>query len=117
MRLACLFFILILFVPSIQAKTFVVTFEVEINTGDWFPLPEEDMKAAAVDTALAELTNSGLFTLAPQSAEKKSTVNNIQLLISLIGPAEAAKLTIMVNLVGHATYISTASISVHDMDY
>ncbi|MBE9568641.1 MAG: hypothetical protein IMF14_08080 [Proteobacteria bacterium] len=70
------------------------------------------MKAAAADTALAELTKGGLFSIT--EAEKK---NKLALVISLIGPAETAKLTISVSLKGQPTYISTASISVHDMDY
>jgi len=35
----------------------------------------------------------------------------------LIGQAETAKLTIYADLKDQATYVSTASIFVHDMDY
>lgn len=108
-----IFFLLMLFFAvSIHAKPFAVSTEVSISSGDWYPLPEADMKAAAVDTALAELTKGGLFSIV---AEEKS--NKLLLGISLIGPAETAKLTIQVDLKGQPTYISTASISVHDMDF
>lgn len=109
---AGLFLSFLFFTAGIHAKPFVVSTEVDISTGDWFPLPVEDMKAAAVDTALAELTKGGLFSIV---AANKS--NKLLLEISLIGPAETAKLTIQVNLKEQPSYISTASISVHDMDY
>ncbi len=104
--------LLIFFASSIQAKPFVVSTEIYIRNGDWYPLPEEDMKAAAVDTALAELTKGGLFSIV---AENES--NKLRLEISLIGPAETAKLTIQVILKDQPSYVSTASISVHDMDF
>jgi len=70
------------------------------------------MKAAAVDSALAELTRGGLFSIV-----EKNTMNKLVLEISLIGPAETAKMTIRLDLKGRPSYVSTASISVHDMDY
>jgi hypothetical protein len=75
------------------------------------------MKAAAADTALSELTKGGLFSISPKSIAAEQKQNKLRLEISLIGPAETAKLTIFVELKDQATYISTASISVHDMDY
>ncbi len=108
-----LFYLVLLFLAvSVQAKPFSVSTEVSIRTGDWYPLPEEDMKAAAVDTALAELTKGGLFSIV---AKEKS--NKLHLEISLIGPAETAKLTIQVHLKDRPSYVSTASISVHDMGF
>ena len=106
------YLLLLLFASSIQAKPFAVSTEINIRSGDWYPLPEEDMKAAAVDTALAELTKGGLFSIVPENE-----LNKLRLEISLIGPAETAKLTIQVNLKDRPTYVSTASISVHDMDF
>lgn len=102
----------LLFVGAAHAKPFTVSTDVSISNDDWYPLPEHDMKAAAVDTALAELTKGGLFSIV-EGNEK----NRLRLEISLIGPAETAKLTIQVNIKGQPTYVSTASISVHDMDY
>ncbi len=107
-----LIWLLLLFSSSIHSKPFAVNAQVKIRTGDWYPLPEEDMKAAAVDTALAELTKGGLFSIVD---EKKA--NKLSLEISLIGPAETAKLTIKVNLREQPTYVSTASISVRDMGF
>ncbi len=108
----CVFCLLLFFVSPIEAKPFVVNTEVNIRSGDWYPLPQEDMKAAAVDTALAELTKAGMFSIVAQNRE-----NKLRLEISLIGPAETAKLTIQVDLRGQPTYVSTASISVHDMGF
>jgi hypothetical protein len=108
--ITCLFFLL-LSLP-VQAKPYTVTTQVTIRNGDWYPLPEEEMKAAAVDSALAELTRGGLFAII-----EKGTTNKLDLEISLIGPAETAKMTIRLDLKGLPSYVSTASISVHDMDY
>ncbi|NNJ50235.1 MAG: hypothetical protein HKP22_07700 [Gammaproteobacteria bacterium] len=97
---------------SVNAQPYVVSTEINISNGDWYPLPEEDMKAAAVDTALAELTKGGLFSII-----ESSKANKLDLDISLIGPAETAKLTIQVKLKGQPTYVSTASISVRGMGF
>ena len=105
-------FLMVLFVFSAHAKPFSVSTEVRIHTGDWYPLPEADMKAASVDTALAELTKGGLFSIVAEDE-----TNKLRLEISLIGPAETAKLTIQVHLKDKPSYVSTASISVHDMDF
>ncbi len=107
-----LFLLLMFSAVSSYAQPFAVSKEVSISNGDWYPLPEKDMKAAAVDTALAELTKGGLFSFVD-----KNKTNKLRLEISLIGPAETAKLTIQVNLKDKPTYISTASISVHNMDF
>ena len=107
-----MFYLLLFIAASIQAKPFAVSTEVNIRNGDWYPLPEEDMKAAAVDTALAVLTKGGLFSIVAENE-----LNKLRLEISLIGPAETAKLTIQVNLKDQPSFVSTASISVHDMDF
>ena len=106
------YLLLLFFASSIQAKPFAVSTEINIRSGDWYPLPEEDMKAAAVDTALAELTKGGLFSIVAENE-----LNKLRLEISLIGPAETAKLTIQVDLKDQPSYVSTASISVHGMDF
>ena len=105
-------FLMLIFAASTHARPFAVSTEVSISNGDWYPLPESDMKAAAVDTALAELTKGGLFSIVEESESDR-----LRLEISLIGPAETAKLTIHVSLKGQPSYVSTASISVHDMDF
>ena len=107
-----LFFLLLSFITSSYAQPFLVNTEVSISNGNWYPLPEDDMKSAAVDTALAELTKGGLFSIV-----KDDNTNKLQLEISLIGPAETAKLTIQVNLKDETSYVSTASISVRNMDF
>ena len=108
----CIRVLLFFSAVSVHAQPYPVSTEITISNGDWYPLPEQDMKAAAVDTALAELTRGGLFSIVDGSE-----VNKLDLDISLIGPAETAKLTIQVNLRGQPTYVSTASISVHGMDF
>jgi len=104
--------LLFLSAVTVHAQPYPVSTEITIRNGDWYPLPEEDMKSAAVDTALAELTRGGLFSIVDGSE-----VNKLDLDISLIGPAETAKLTIQVNLKGQPSFVSTASISVQGMDF
>ena len=104
--------LLFLSAVMVHAQPYPVSTEITIRNGDWYPLPEEDMKAAAVDTALAELTRGGLFSIVDGSE-----ANKLGLDISLIGPAETAKLTIQVNLRGQPSFVSTASISVQGMDF
>jgi len=113
----CLLLGLILFTTTtVNARPFSVSTEITIRSGDWFPLPVEDMKAAVADAALSELTKGGLFIISTDAVSVEQQ-NKLRIEISLIGPAEIAKLTIYVDLKDQATYVSTASISVHEMDY
>ncbi|NNJ97855.1 MAG: hypothetical protein HKP12_11935 [Gammaproteobacteria bacterium] len=106
-------FLLMLPLSANAAEPIKISSRTEISNGDWFPLPVEDMKAAAGDTALSELSSGGIFELV-----KNRTVDNaLTLNVSLIGPAETAKLTIEANIRNQPTYISTASISLRGLDY
>ena len=109
--------LLVLFCVNTWAQPFAVTTRTTIENNNWYPLPARDMKAAAADTALAELSNGGYFRFLPGGAPAGHSAGSLVLDISLIGPAETAKLTITLQVPDRPTYVSSASISVRGMDY
>lgn len=84
-----------------------------LNADNWYPLSEKAMKSAVVDTALADLTNTGYFTI----KEGEVAEGLMDFHISLIGPAESIKLTIKLFLPNHPTFIATSSMSVKNLDH
>jgi len=85
---------------------------VTFSTDNWYPLPESDIKRAVSDTALSVLTQRTEFAIS-------DTGNNgeIRILVSLIGPAETAKATIEIDAPQTGSLVSTASLSLRNMDY
>ena len=88
---------------------------ISIRHGDWMPLPVEDMRRAAGDAALSRLSDAGLLDVV--SGSGTSDIGSLALEVSLIGPAETAKLTITLDVPGSPTLVSTASISVRNLDH
>lgn len=109
-------FLAVTAVPAL-ARPFAVTTEITLRHGNWYPLPAEEMQAAAADTALAEISRSGVVRLLEAESATAERDGTLSLEISLIGPAESAKLTMALNLKDKPTTISTASISVRGLDY
>ncbi len=110
--------LLVLFCANTWAQPFAVTTSTTIENDNWYPLPARDMKAAAADTALAELSKGGYFRFVQQgAAAPRHDAGLLKFEISLIGPAETAKLTITLQVPDKPTYVSSASISVRGMDY
>ena len=109
-----------LFSTALHAKPLVITSEVSITNDNWYPLPQRDMKAATVDTALSEFTRSGHFIIVnDEGGARRSTPadGNVKFDISLIGQAEVVKLTMTLQLEHTATYVSTVSLDIHGLDY
>jgi len=109
-----------LFSTALYAKPLVVTSEVSISNDNWYPLPQRDMKAATVDTALSEFTRSGHFVIVNDEggARRSAPIDgNLKLHISLIGQAEVVKLTMTLQLERTATHVSTVSLDIHGLDY
>ena len=69
-----------------------VSQSISIRHGNWMPLPVEDMRRAAGDAALSRLTDAGRLDVV--NASTHSGVGSLALEVSLIGPAETAKMTI-----------------------
>lgn len=91
-----------------------VSTEVTVRNGNWFPLPVQDMQAAAGDAALAEISDAGLLALV---APGMPAAGALALDLSLMGRAETAQMTITLTLPAHPSFVSTASISVRRLDY
>ena len=96
-----------------------VTHSISIRNGNWIPLPVEELRHAAGDAALSRLTDAGRLHLLEknESAGNLGDTGSLALEIALIGPAETAKLTMTLDVEGSPTLVSTASISVHDLDH
>ena len=80
----------------------------EIVNDSWFPLPLEQMKDAAVDTALTRISETGNFAFLfnPDKARNKAA-GALNLKVTLVEPAESAKITIKLNLPNQGgTYVS-----------
>lgn len=111
-----LLFCLLLSAP-IFAKPYIVSQVSTFSYGDWQPISEHEMRAAAVDTALSEISNGGLFELvgrAPQYSE--SPDGELILNISLVGEASIVKMTISLHLDATPSYVATTSLDIHNMD-
>lgn len=95
-----------------------VTSLTTITSDDWYPLSEQNMKSAAVDAALSELTKQGQFLIVRDAnAAPSATDGELGFHISLIGPAEVVKLTTELRLNDQATYVSSVSMDIHGLDY
>jgi len=99
------------------AKPLLIITETTISNDNWYPLPLRDMKAAAADTALAELSANGRFEIKQKSDPSQQHDGKLQLDISLIGPAKVVKLTMSLHLKDNPTYVSSVSMDIHGMDY
>jgi hypothetical protein len=86
--------------------------EKHFENQNWYPLSKKDMEAATTDTALAKLTESGLFAFT-----ENSLVSHLNLHVSLVERAELVKITITLDLVDGPTYVAVASGSVRDKDF
>lgn len=114
--LRCL--VVALYLSPTYADTFTVTTSTSIRNDNWYPLPEAEMKAAAVDTALAEFTNNGRFEIIADSpAAEQSLDGQLLFTIALVGPAQVVKLTTSLTLKNQPTYVSTVSMDIHGLGY
>jgi hypothetical protein len=89
-----------------------VFIEKRFENQNWYPLSKKDMEAATTDTALAKLTESGLFAFT-----KNSQMSHLNLHVSLVERAELVKITITLDLVDGPTYVAVASGSIRDKDF
>ncbi|RLT99879.1 MAG: hypothetical protein D9N11_14020 [Ketobacter sp.] len=103
---------------SLAQDSYTVLSRTSISSDNWYPLSEQNMKAAAVDAALSELTRHGRFLIVRDiNANTDKLDGDLGFHISLIGPAEVVKLTAELQLNHRATYVSSVSMDIHGMDY
>lgn len=86
-----------------------------IENGNWYPLTEKEMKAAAIDTALAELTSAGLYSL--DEATDRERDGRLHNELTLIGNAHIVKLTMKLDISDKVSFVSTVSMDITNLDY
>ena len=106
--------LLVLVVPAAARKTQPVVLTAVFENQTWFPLPEKQMRAAAVDSALQELTGAGLIEL---SDEGNVLAGRLEAAVSLVERAESAKITLTFTALNVPSLVTTASVSLHGLDH
>lgn len=101
---------------SLFAQPYVLNSVARISHGDWTPISEKEMRSAAVDTALSEISKSGLFKLQTSALAMKSLDGELQLDVTLIGAVGIVKMTVSLHLDGLPSYVATTSLDIRNMD-
>jgi len=105
-------------VGTVEAKVIPLIIKSTFTNDIWFPLPVEQMKAAAVDTALTKISSTKKFAFLYESEDKSVKPGLLSLSVTLVEPAESAKLTIKLNLPeNNGTYVSSSSVSLRNKDH
>ncbi len=111
--------ILLFFNLSAQAQPVIpLVVSSEFHNDSWFPLPVEQMKAAAVDTALMEISRLQRFAYIYETADSKARNGSIFLKVELVEPAEIARLNIKLHLPNNqGSFESAASVSLDNKGF
>lgn len=118
-----IFISLFILYASIQhiasASVIPVAVSSEIKNDSWFPLPLNQMKEAAVDTALTRISETGNFAFLFKSKNNpQKKTGTLKLKVTLVEPAESAKITIKLSLPNQGgTFVSSSSVSLSNMDH
>lgn len=80
---------------------------------NWFPLSEKDMREAAIDTALADISEQGLV----EFTDSAKAAGQLELRVTLVEPASVVKLTITFQMEGIPSAVATASTSLDGLDH
>ena len=101
-----------------DAKVFPLVVKSSFTNDSWFPLPAEQMKAAAVDTALTKISSTKKFAFLYSSDIETTKPGSLDLAVTLVEPAESAKLTIRLSLPNNeGTFVSSSSVSLSNKNY
>ena len=114
-----LFFLLSVFFSTIAlSEPISLVAQSSISTDGWFPLSEDEIKAAGINTALSELNSNGRFIVVDSNIDPASTsyAGTLQIELFLVNAAELVKLSAKLQLPDCATLFSAASVSVRGMD-
>lgn len=109
LAIVCLLFVIAN--QSLASQPYRVAIRLSFSNQNWYPLSVADMKRAAVDSALAELSQGGNFIFLSEKKEAPQTKDRglLTLDLSLIEPAEMVKLTLTLQVPEAATIVSSAS--------
>lgn len=115
----CIIIAVLGFCSAASASVTPLVVSTQFHNDNWFPLPVEQMKSAAVDTALTRISETGQFAfLYAAAGQLAARTGSLDLEVSLVEPAESAKIFIRLSLPDNqGTYVSTASASLHGKDY
>jgi hypothetical protein len=115
----CIYLGLLGFCSAASASISPLVVSTQFHNENWFPLPAEQMKSAAVDTALMRISETGQFAfLYAAKGPLAGKAGSLDLEVNLVEPAESAKISIRLSLPNNqGTYVSTSSVSLHNKDY
>ena len=101
-----------------EAKIFPLVIKSTFTNDLWYPLPVDQMKSAAVDTALMKISSTKKFAFLYDSKDKTISAGSLNLAVTLVEPAESAQLTIKLSLPGNkGSYVSSASVSLGNKNH
>lgn len=101
-----------------NAKVFPLVVKSSFTNDLWYPLPVEQMKAAAIDTALTKISATKKFAFLYETNVDSKNPGALDLAVTLVEPAESAKLTIKLNLPNNkGSFISSSSVSLSHKNY
>lgn len=117
-----LFLLTVIYLTSMagiaDAKVFPLIVKSSFTNDLWYPLPAEQMKAAAIDTALTKISATRKFAFLYETNDDSKKLGTLDLSVTLIEPAESAKLTIKLNLSDNkGSFVSSSSVSLSDKNY
>ncbi|MCW8933601.1 MAG: hypothetical protein OQK98_02645 [Gammaproteobacteria bacterium] len=112
----CLFLFTVLSAIHLKADVSPVVLETSFKIGAWQPLPEDKIKSAAVDSALAEISKTRRFAFFTRSQQGLKT-GYLKININLIEAAETATVSILLQQLDGESVSSTHSESLKNKDF
>jgi hypothetical protein len=100
--------------PSGARNTQPVVLTISFENESWFPLTKKEMEKSMVDTALQEMTGAALIEL---TDEGEVLAGRLEIVGALVERAETGKVTITFTAHKVPTLVTTASVSLHDMNH
>lgn len=88
--------------------------EMTLETDNWYPVPEEQMKSQVMDTALDALTQAGRLGLVAD--QEDSGAGELRGHLSLVGPANQVSFTLELHVPDQPSFVATSSISIEGLD-
>lgn len=105
-------------VGAAEAKIIPLVIKSTFTNDLWYPLPVEQMKSAAVDTALMKISSTKKFAFLYDSKNRAKNPGSLSLAVTLVEPAESAQLTIKLSLPDNkGSYVSSASVSLGNKNH
>jgi hypothetical protein len=86
---------------------------VTLESDNWYPIPEGQMKSAVMDSALDVLTEQGDISL--QAEADDSVASELNGHLSLVGAASQVSFTLELLTSGEASHVATSSISIEGL--